>query len=124
MFNLISHFCLIVENLRAEKDVWLIGDIMLRKIFHALPALRNEARVTNTDKPYLYKYYNILEYFPANSSISHNYLLRLVNSLTEALNKNKQLPRMIVLMPDSDLLAAWVAKFCKDFNLNVQLAKY
>ena len=84
---------------------------MLHEIFHTLPAIRNEARLAKTDEPYLYQYYNIHPYFPSNSIIINNNVLRLANSLVEALNKRQNLPRMLVFFPDKDLLSALGPKF-------------
>ena len=37
-----------IDNIVVLKDVWIVGDKFLQEVFHSLPAMRREAKVSKT----------------------------------------------------------------------------
>ena len=86
-------------------NLWLIGDIFLNEIFHALPQIKNEARSAKSGEiPYIYDYYNISCFTPNPQTLVKNVLARMVNCFIKALNDTVVLPRMVIFLPDWDLI--------------------
>ena len=84
--------------------MWFIGDEFIHGIYHRLQELNTEAKIAKGKTPYLYDMYNV-RCFTANPlSEMKNVATRLVNSLVKALNDYEKLPRMILVVPDWDLL--------------------
>ena len=76
----------------------------MHDIYHALQEMNNQAKVNQHGTPYIYDMYNV-RCFTANPlSELKNVATRLVNALIKALNDYEKLPRMIVIIPDLDIL--------------------
>ena len=52
----------------------------------------------------MYQYYNVFCFTPNPKSVLRNVLARLVNCLIKALNNAKKMPRMIIIIPENDLV--------------------
>ena len=65
--------------------------------------MRNKAIKQNGEQPYLFRHYNVHEFYTSNSNIS-NKIGRLMQSFVDALNAHHLLPKLILIIPDVDLL--------------------
>ena len=86
------------------KDLWVIGDKFLLDIYGELSRIRADAIISKEPVPYVHDFYNV-QFFTANplSEIT-NIMTRMVNSLVKALNEVKVLPRIILVIPDDNIL--------------------
>ena len=60
--------------------------------------------MSKKQQPYVYDYYNVTCYTPNPKSILKNIMARMVNALVKALNGATKLPRIILIIPDFDML--------------------
>ena len=104
---------LIPDDVEAVKDVWLVGDKMLRTIYATLPAMRRESKLAKLQEPYLYKYYNVKRYYADLNNYTGNALERIQNALIKAINDNQHLPRFLLVFPDRDLITSMGKEFIK-----------
>ena len=95
----------------AFKDLWIIGDKFLNEIYHALPAIKLAAKEADEKTPYIYNQFNIKCYTSKPQSGNSSIPARLVNCMIKAMNELEKLPRIILIIPDWDIL-----KFL-DFNM-------
>ena len=84
--------------------MWLIGDDFLHEIFHELQAMRIPHREGEQLTPYLYRFYNVDCVSMSMQTVTRNVMARMINALTKGINESKFLPRMIVMIPDCDIL--------------------
>ena len=99
--------CLLLGNVEALMDVWILGDNLLREIFHTFQSLKTSAdRSSNRDRhmPYIYSEYNVFFFFMAGSSAIQNFLTKITNVAVEAFNRRDHLPKHIIIIPDEDLI--------------------
>ena len=68
--------------------------------------------MNNTQKPFLYRMFNIFYFFTSQLLNNRNILLRVINAFTEGLNRRQFLPRYVIIFLDADLL--------KFFNTDAQ----
>ena len=94
---------MLVDNIRAQKNVWLIGDDFLKRNYQAYPMLRSEAVANDTKPPYLFSNYNVSTFTTGDKQIK-NPMVKIVNGLIEAFNKYHTMPRFIIIIPDWDIL--------------------
>ena len=66
--------------------------------------MKRQSEVTGKSAPYLYEYYNVVCATPHNGTNIRNALARILNSIVELLNNRAQIPRMIIVIPDWDLV--------------------
>ena len=99
----IFHRFIIIDNIRAQRNVWIIGDEFLRRNYQGYPALRTDALKNDTASPYLFSNYNVST-FTTNDKRMKNPMVKIVNGLVEAFNKYHTMPRFIIVMPDWDIL--------------------
>ena len=96
----------ITGSLHAVRDLWMIGDCFLYKVFNVLPELKSKA--TNQNKtgkvPYVYDYFNVTSYMTDPMNNTQSVYARILNSLLKALNDATKLPRINLLIPDQDIL--------------------
>ena len=97
------HLC-IVDCIPAQKEIWFIGDSTLREFFRSFIAIRNQAQLKDRPKPYTFDYYNIICKTADVGNYTKNTLGRMLNALIDALNTRVQIPRMVVIIPDWDLI--------------------
>ena len=72
-----------------DKDIWIIGDTMLKDLFYAVCAMKKpdaEIRHSNSSssEPDIHRYFNVKPFEAPASFVQHNTLTRLVNTLTKA----------------------------------------
>ena len=105
----------------ARSEAWLIGDDFINSHFHTFQRMRDNAKTDRRDPPYMYDFYNVACYTPNPKSTLRNVLARLVNCLVKALNNSKKLPRVIIILPESNL-ADYLSRN-KNFDLKVLATK-
>ena len=93
-------------DVKAHKDIWVIGDCFLGEIFHTLQQMKTEAATAKKEMPYVYDYYNILcvRANPLNQGPNSSILVNMVNSLVHTLNENNKMPKYILVIPDSNVV--------------------
>ena len=84
------------------KDVWLLGDEFLHDAMKELSTMMKTAKKKQKPAPYIYQMYNITGYF---ASFGTRGPLNIINPLIDALNENEHLPKLIIVVPDKDLIA-------------------
>ena len=112
------------KTVTAFKDLWIIGDDFVNKIYHSLPSMNAKAheqiraaeqkakRNMEMEKlpqhsvktPYVYNYFNIRCFTSKPASTNASIPARLVNCLIKTTNEIEKLPRIIVVVPDWDIL--------------------
>ena len=95
---------LVEKPVTAWKDLWFIGDKFIHSIYHTLQGMNTEAKVAKGKIPYLYDMYNVCCFTANPLSDMKNVATHLVNLLVKSLNDYEKLPRMILVVPDWDLL--------------------
>ena len=63
--------------------------------------MKNSAKVNEAEIPYLHKQYNIIDQEPGSGVVGLN---RWIFPLVEVLNEKKRLPKLLLVMPDKDLI--------------------
>ena len=88
----------------ALHECWIIGDLFVSQVFHALPYRNTQNRLAKKGPLYVYDNFTV-KCFSTNplSKIKEAHA-HLVNSLIHGLNKNKYLPRLIIILPDWDIV--------------------
>ena len=94
----------LAENVQAIYDVWFVRDQFLGDIYQEMQNLRQKARMTKTQPPYLYDYYNVLGYYSPRSSGNRRAIGRIPNSLIVGLNTREHLPHLVVIVIDKDII--------------------
>ena len=84
--------------------MWIIGDKFINRNYHALQKLKTEAIMTKKPLPYVYDYYNLSCFTPNPKSLLENTLARIINALIKALNDATKMPRIILIIPEGDIL--------------------
>ena len=98
-------------DVKSINNLWLIRDQFLNDIFHALPSLHHSAQASKQQIPFVYDFYNVMCYTPNPNSLIKNVLARLANCLIKVLNDSLKMPRIIIVIPDVDILKFIAAKF-------------
>ena len=93
------------DNLPAIFDVWVLGDQLLKDAFYTFQDMNSRAN-TYRKKPFLYQYFNVFGFYTSILYDRNNPLARLMNTLTEALNRRNPLPRYIIVIPDTAFIQA------------------
>ena len=91
-------------QIKAFHDVWFIGDDFLTEIYHTFLRMRDEAVKSQCRPPYVFEQYNVACFTPNPQTLLKDVLARLINCLIKALNDAVKLPRLIVIIPEEDLL--------------------
>ena len=66
--------------------------------------LKTEAIIAKRQLPYIYKYYNVSCFTPNPRTLLKNTMARFINALIKALNDSLKMPRIILFVPEDDLL--------------------
>ena len=82
-------------------DLWIIGDTFVKETIGGLHGLKNAAIVKKQPLPYIFRFYNVLDEY---SKSSMHCLLHLVNTIINLINSEKHLPKILLIIPDRDLL--------------------
>ena len=123
---------LLSDDIRAVKDLWLIGDTFLKQMYHTLRAVkmgqtapglsREQQQKISEHELYIHRMFNVKTYYTKVIPGVNNPLMRVVNALINAMNEptNLQLPRMIIIMLDDEFLH--MMNF-KDFGISMMIGK-
>ena len=65
--------------------------------------MKSEAHIQKERVPYCYEFYNISAYFQTSLNTAPA-IVRIYNSLIEALNENIFLPKYVIIIPDADII--------------------
>ena len=100
-----TYINLIAANQIACQEVWFIGDQFMKSTFYSYQSLQMRNFKGDPSRPYLYDYYEVKPYWKGiNSTTTTSPIARIVNALIDAINGSIHLPRLIVFMPDIDVL--------------------
>ena len=66
--------------------------------------MKTQARANKNQIPYVFDYYNVACFTTSPNSAIRNVLSRIVNSMIKALNDTLKMPRIIIVIPDWDIL--------------------
>ena len=95
---------MLTGKVHAVRDIWLIGDSFLAEIHPVLNEMSREKDDAESSVPYMYKFFNVSCFVTNPLCVERSKLTRILNALIEALNQCKTLPRLIVMLPDTDLI--------------------
>ena len=109
-------FHFFIGEIKALKGLWFIGDDAVTDSYHVFPAMKNEAVLAKRRIPYVFEFYNVSCFTTNLLSEMKDVLARLVNSFVKALNENVYLPRLVVVIPEDDLLH-FIDHFCSGISL-------
>ena len=102
--NFYSIIILFAGEILAFNDLWLVGDDFLHDHYYKLPQIKNDAYLARERLPYMYDFYNVSCFTPNPQSLTTNVIARLVNSFIKALNDTNKIPRIVLIIPEDDLL--------------------
>ena len=91
-------------NITAINNVWLIGDDFLADMYDTYTTMKREARMANRVAPYLLDFYNVSRHTMGFNNGIRSTIARLQNCVVNELNNCKKLRRMIIIIPDEDIL--------------------
>ena len=91
------------DNVRAKEDIWFIGDTFLKDSIDTLFPLKKAAIVKKQPKPYIFQFYSISRCYVVMGSAIKD-IARLLNPLIHGMNEESILPKMVVIIPDVDML--------------------
>ena len=100
----LTAICTISGEVVAINDFWIIGDSFINKHYFMLPQLKHEVKQARRTIPYLYQFFNVTCYTPNPDTSVRSTLARLVNCVIKALNDAVKLPRLILIIPNSDIV--------------------
>ena len=95
---------MLVAEVTAVNDLWIIGDKFVNDNYHALSKMKTEANIARRPGPYIFDYFHVSCFTPNPQSLVKDVLARFVNCLIKALNDATKLPRIIIIIPDDDIL--------------------
>ena len=84
--------------------MWVVGDRFVSETFPALPELKVVLKEERRPSLYIYDYYNITCHAENQLSANENTMARLVNAVIKGLNEPHRMPRIILMIVDTDLL--------------------
>ena len=96
-------FLPIADNVRVKEDIWFLGDTFLKDTIDALFAMKKAAVIIKQPKPYIFNYFNISGHYVTTGSGIKG-VAWLLNPLIHGLNEEPFLPKLIVVIPDIDML--------------------
>ena len=99
MFKLLC--CFIADGVEAIHDLWITGSDFLKEIINGLHALKTAATVNNKEPPYVFQQFNIINQQAKYIDIG---LLKFINPLIRCINEENKLPKILVILPDRDIL--------------------
>ena len=81
-----------------------MGDKFLEATYDSFTDMRTDADKKNRPMPYMFDFYQVTAFHDKGTSLISNTLTRIFNSFMKAMNANKLLPQMILMLLDWDLL--------------------
>ena len=103
MVQFSSHYFVFSDNVTALFDCWLIGDGFLTNTMSDLFNIRKKATVNKKPQPYLFQRYNVKAFTPESTGIWG--INRFLSPLITALNNNHHLPKIVLVIPDYNILS-------------------
>ena len=88
----------------ALNDLWIIRDVFVNKNYYMLPQMKHEAKSSHQPIPYIYEFFNVTCYTPHPDTMVKDVLAKFVNCTIKVLNDAVKLPRIILIIPDSDIV--------------------
>ena len=85
-------------------DLWIIGERFVEEIYNTFTGMKIEAQSSRMPIPYTFDNYNVSCHFASSTSLITDVLARYVNAVITALNETNKLPRVIIFIPDMDLI--------------------
>ena len=78
-------------------------------MYHTFKAMKiwNNPRSSAETEPYLHQYYNVRGLHDTSPFSKENVSCKIINALIKKLNETQHLPRMLVIIPDGDLLHSY-----------------
>ena len=99
-----SH-CFFVANIKAQRNLWFVGDAFLNEIFDEFTMMRDRAVADKKPIPYLFDHYNVDRFTPGQiQRMCTSPMARILNCLIEPINNLHMLLRFIVIIPDWDIV--------------------
>ena len=83
-------------------DLWVIGDGFLSQVISEFHNMQKSYRRWKKPEPYLFQMHNIRAFTPDSAAWRIN---RFLTALITALNDHHHLPKIILVIPDCDLLS-------------------
>ena len=83
--------------------------------------MKSDAVVQKKSIPYIYEYYNIFCWTQSPIALEKSVLAKIVNSLTDCLNKIHRVPKYLLVIPDKDILDTMNSELQAESNLDTQL---
>ena len=102
--NLIIYSNILAGEIKALRDVWLIGDNTIRELHPVLQQMESDAFHKRKRKPYLHELYNVKFWYPDIMNYERTAIARITNSLIQGLNTSAYLPRYLIVIPDRDII--------------------
>ena len=88
----------------AVRDLWIISDKFLYDNFAVLVEIKNKAQVKKIAKPFVCDFFNVTSFMANPMAEMGSVLVHILNALIMDLNDNKKLPRILLVVPDRDIL--------------------
>ena len=96
-------FDLLSGQMRGYEKIWILGDDFAYNTYQQY--FKNLKAEDGTPNTYTYLNFEVRAYLTSQNSMnSKNILSRLRNALVTALNEHSVLPKLIVLVPDDDII--------------------
>ena len=92
------------DNVRAQRNAWLIGDDFLKRNYQGYPALRSEGAARDYAAPYIFNNYNVSTFTSSDKKGSRNPMVKIVNGFIDAINKYQCMPRYLIFVIDWDFV--------------------
>ena len=98
-------------------DLWIIRDQFISDNIDELYKLKSKAVINNKDIPYIFQAYNVKTFTP-DSATGIN---RLLSAFITALNEVHHIPKLILVVPDGDLISAIPQQFTSSMIIGASL---
>ena len=99
------------------KDMWFIGVDFVNEIYHTLSSMKADAATDRKKTPFVYQFFNVFCFTTNPLADFKNVPAHLVNSVIKVLNDSIKLPKLIVLIPDQDLVKFIEQEEATEFSL-------
>ena len=91
-------------NVQAIQEAWIIGDDFLRSAYHAYSSMYKRMKRAGESSPYILEHYNTSSHVMGDINGIKLAASRIQNCVVRQLNACKTMPRMIIIIPDYDVL--------------------
>ena len=90
--------------MKAIHDIWFVGDSFLKMLSDVFDSVKQNAKRPDAAVPFMLNYFNIFCYYQQITSGVKHATARILNSLIEGLNTRPRLPKVLIVMPNKDLI--------------------